>query len=311
MTGDTLAFNGGTNTESFVDGSTITGSFNGTTLTLTVGAGNPTAADFQAALQSVTFNNTSLDVSASNPGSTRTLDWTVTTVRCVQRHDPQHCRAADSAIERCFQLPAGHDVPACDADRELAPGGTSGVGTPGVGTLVSGTSGTSGIVTLGTSTSGPGTFSGTSGAGTFDPTLFGIGAGGPGYFDPDGGFGSGLDFSTTFTTASTDVPATSEAPLTLVADGSLGFGFDQKTDQNADKGNGDATPAPPEKAIAVAEKDAASPDPVPVPGRFVPADTAPVAGKVALSAQLRAAGRHGFLHDRLALLKSLRDGVRG
>ena len=70
------------------------------------------------------------------------------------------------------------------------------------------------------------------------------------------------------------------------------------------------TPAPPEKAIAVAEKDATSPDPVPVPGRFVPADTAPVAGKVALSAQLRAAGRHGFLHDRLALLKSLRDGVR-
>jgi hypothetical protein len=194
----------------------------------------------------------------------------------------------------------------------LPPGGTSGFGTPGIGTLVSGTSG---IATLGTGTSGPGTFFSTSGAGTFDPTLFGSGAGGPGYFDPGGGFGSGLDFSTTFTTASNDVPAASEAPLTLVADGSLDIGYDQKvestTDQNANKGNGDATPAPPEKAIAVAEKDAASPDPVPVPGRFVPADTAPVAGKVALSAQLRAAGRHGFLHDRLALLKSLRDGVRG
>ena len=107
----------------------------------------------------------------------------------------------------------------------------------------------------------------------------------------------------------------------------LDIGFDQKTDSGVD----DAAPAAPENAVAVAEKDSgdAGHGPLhlvadtdrpatPAAGRAVerlaPGDAVPVApaaGKLALSAQLRAAGRHGFLHDRLALLKSLHDGVRG
>ena len=313
VNGDTLSFNGGTNSESFVDGSTITGTYNSATgvLTLTAGVGNPTAADFQLALQSVTFDNTSPNVSVSNPGGTRTLDWTVATsvASSVTTHSTVVPPAAPPPKDFSSFPPGTTSPPAGTSGLNLPPGGTSSFDTPAIGTLVSGTSG---IVTLGTSTSGTGMFGfSTSGADTFDPTLFGSGAGGPGYFDPGGGFGSGLDFSTTFTTASNDAPADSEAPLTLVADSSLEIGFDQKTDSTTDKAGDDAAPTTPEKAIAVAEKDTASPDPVPPAERFVPANIAPVAGKVALSAQLRAAGRHGFLHDRLALLKSLRDGAHG
>ena len=114
----------------------------------------------------------------------------------------------------------------------------------------------------------------------------------------------------------------------LVADGALDIGFDLK----AHKGTRDGAPAAPDDAVAVADKDAGDaghgplhlvvdndrapgPDAVRAVERLVvPADAVPVApaaGKLALSAQLRAAGRHGLLHDRLALLKSLRDGVRG
>jgi hypothetical protein len=55
----------------------------------------------------------------------------------------------------------------------------------------------------------------------------------------------------------------------------------------------------------------AGPDLAAATERLVPADAAPVAGKPGLSAQLRAAGRQGLLHDRQALLKSLHDSVRG
>ena len=203
-------------------------------------------------------------------------------------------------------------------------------GTSGTGTFVSGTSDivTLGYGTSGYGTSGPGTFGFNAFAsGAFDPTIFGSGAGGPGYFDPGGGFGSGLDFSTTFTTASNDTPADSEAPLLLVADSALDIGFDPE----AHKATRDSAPAAPDDAVVVADKDAGDaghgrlhllvdndrapgPDAGRAVERLVPADAVPVvpaAGKLALSAQLRAAGRHGLLHDRLALLKSLRDGVRG
>jgi hypothetical protein len=194
----------------------------------------------------------------------------------------------------------------------LPPGSTFGTFTFGTFSSDTSGSGTSGSGTSGSGTSGAGTFGFTTfGTDTFDSSTFGTGFGGPGSFDPGGGLGSGFDFGSTFTTASNNAPADSGTPTTLVADGSFGIGFDQKTDQNADKSVDDATSAVPEKAIAVAEKDGASPDPVPAAHRFALADTAPVAGKVGLSAQLRAAGRHGFLHDRLALLKSLRDGVIG
>ena len=330
-TGDMLAFNGGANSEVFVDGSTITGSYNAATgtLTLTAGSGSPTAADFQLAAQSITFNNSS--VTASSPGSTRTLSWTVftanpneTSVTTTSTVVPTTPPSDPSTIGNASSFAPGTSPPVTSG-LSFSPGGTSGTGT-----FVSGTSGivTLGYGTSGYGTSGPGTFGFNAFTpGAFDPTIFGSGAGGPGYFDPGGGFGSGLDFSTDFTTASNDVPADSEAPITLVADGWLGIGFDRKTD----KGIGDGVPGASDDAVVVADKDsgdtghgplqlavgndrALGPDAVRAVERLVPADAVPVvpaAGKLALSAQLRAAGRHGLLHDRLALLKSLRDGVRG
>ena len=65
---DTLSFNGG-NPETFTDGGQISSSFSGGVLTL---SGNATAADYQSALDSVTFATTSEDMTP------RTLDWTVT-----------------------------------------------------------------------------------------------------------------------------------------------------------------------------------------------------------------------------------------
>ncbi len=65
--GDTLAFNNG-NAFTFTDGRQITGSFSGSTLTL---SGNATVADYQQALDAVTFGTTSAST------ATRTLDWSV------------------------------------------------------------------------------------------------------------------------------------------------------------------------------------------------------------------------------------------
>ena len=66
--GDTLSFNGGA-PETFADGDQISSSFSGGVLTL---SGDATAANYQAALDSVTFATTSTDTTP------RTLDWTVT-----------------------------------------------------------------------------------------------------------------------------------------------------------------------------------------------------------------------------------------
>jgi hypothetical protein len=67
LTGDTLSFNGGS-PKVFSDGFTITPSFSNGTLTL---SGNASPADYQAALDDVTFAATSTSTTA------RTLDWTV------------------------------------------------------------------------------------------------------------------------------------------------------------------------------------------------------------------------------------------
>ena len=67
LTGDTLSFNGGS-TFTFGDGDKIGSSFSGGTLTL---SGNATAADYQSALDSVTFITTSTNAAA------RTINWTI------------------------------------------------------------------------------------------------------------------------------------------------------------------------------------------------------------------------------------------
>ncbi|MGH7992134.1 MAG: hypothetical protein ACREDQ_01345, partial [Limisphaerales bacterium] len=67
LTGDTISYNGGSS-HVFSDGFTISSSFSGGTLTL---SGNATAADYQSALDAVTFATTSSNDTA------RTLGWTV------------------------------------------------------------------------------------------------------------------------------------------------------------------------------------------------------------------------------------------
>jgi len=68
LTGDTLSFNNGS-TFTFADGDKIGSSFSGGTLTL---RGNATAANYQSALDSVTFATTGTNATP------RTISWTVT-----------------------------------------------------------------------------------------------------------------------------------------------------------------------------------------------------------------------------------------
>ncbi|WP_246785212.1 DUF4347 domain-containing protein [Bradyrhizobium sp. S69] len=75
--GDTLTFNGGTNTETFTDGSKITATQSGGVLTLTTASGNATAADYQKALDSVTYNFAG-DPTVGGADRTRTLSYQVT-----------------------------------------------------------------------------------------------------------------------------------------------------------------------------------------------------------------------------------------
>ena len=67
LTGDTLSFNGGS-PKIFTDGFTISSSFSSGTLTL---SGNASAADYQSALDAVTFSST------SSNAAPRTLNWAV------------------------------------------------------------------------------------------------------------------------------------------------------------------------------------------------------------------------------------------
>ncbi|HEX2941257.1 MAG TPA: Hint domain-containing protein, partial [Rhodopila sp.] len=67
LSGDTLSYNGGT-AKTFTDGGSIASTFSAGTLTL---SGVASAADYQSALDSVTFTTTSGDTTA------RTLNWTV------------------------------------------------------------------------------------------------------------------------------------------------------------------------------------------------------------------------------------------
>jgi Domain of unknown function (DUF4347)/Bacterial Ig domain/Cadherin-like domain/SdrD B-like domain/Bacterial Ig-like domain len=75
--GDTLTFNGGSNTETFTDGSKITATQSGGVLTLTTASGNATAADYQKALDSVTYNSAG-DPTVGGTDHVRTLSYQVT-----------------------------------------------------------------------------------------------------------------------------------------------------------------------------------------------------------------------------------------
>jgi hypothetical protein len=73
LPGDVLAFHGGTNTETFTDGDTITGSYSGSTLALT---GVASAADYQTALASVTFSAAIESQQNLITDGSRTISWT-------------------------------------------------------------------------------------------------------------------------------------------------------------------------------------------------------------------------------------------
>ncbi|MFZ3354817.1 MAG: hypothetical protein WA268_28655, partial [Xanthobacteraceae bacterium] len=77
QSGDTLSFNNGSPTETFSDTATVTASQSGDVLTLTTTAGNATAADYQKALESVTYDFSGDPTDAGND-RTRTITWSVT-----------------------------------------------------------------------------------------------------------------------------------------------------------------------------------------------------------------------------------------
>ena len=78
LTGDVLAFNHGTNSETFAGGVTIAASYNNGTLTFGE-SGGASVADWQQALASVTFDNTGTNADNSGADPTRTLTWTLNT----------------------------------------------------------------------------------------------------------------------------------------------------------------------------------------------------------------------------------------
>ena len=77
QSGDTLSFNNGSPTQTFSDSATVSASQSGDVLTLTTTAGNATAADYQKALDSVTYSFSG-DPTNSGADPTRTITWSVT-----------------------------------------------------------------------------------------------------------------------------------------------------------------------------------------------------------------------------------------
>ena len=77
QSGDTLSFDNGSATETFSDSATVTASQSGDVLTLTTTAGNATAADYQKALDSVTYSFSG-DPTIGGTDRTRTITWSVT-----------------------------------------------------------------------------------------------------------------------------------------------------------------------------------------------------------------------------------------
>ncbi|HEY1748395.1 MAG TPA: DUF4347 domain-containing protein, partial [Xanthobacteraceae bacterium] len=77
QSGDTLGLDNGSATQTFNDNATITASQSGDALTLTTTAGNATAADYQKALDSVTYSFSG-DPTIGGTDRTRTITWSVT-----------------------------------------------------------------------------------------------------------------------------------------------------------------------------------------------------------------------------------------
>ena len=77
QSGDTLSFNNGSPTQTFSDSATVSASQSGDVLTLTTTAGNATAADYQKALDSVTYSFSG-DPTIGGTDRTRTITWSVT-----------------------------------------------------------------------------------------------------------------------------------------------------------------------------------------------------------------------------------------
>jgi hypothetical protein len=76
VSGDVLAFNNGTDSETFIDGATVTASQNGGVLTLTTTGGTATASDYQLALASVTYSSSG-DPTGRGADPVRTVTWSV------------------------------------------------------------------------------------------------------------------------------------------------------------------------------------------------------------------------------------------
>jgi hypothetical protein len=287
LSGDTLAFNNGTNIQTFSDGATITGSYNAATgiLTLTAGAG-PTASagDFQQALQSVTFAN-----SIAAATTARTLSWTLGTA------DPRQTSvAATSSISTLAPPPAANGAPSNAPQVGVAPMGSP----PGPSfALLPPLFEWSGSTSLGFVFELPPTsdfpaieFP------SFTPIFGGI----PAFFAPPLVMGkNGID--TPFPTL-TDVAATTgqqpppQAPAPNVADDPGPPPIQPTTERDPAPGERDA----PDLA------DRASVDRNGGRFDFAADEPAQPVGRLALSAQLRAAGRQGFFSERQALLGSLR-----
>jgi hypothetical protein len=304
VAGDTLAFNNGRNTKTFADGSTITGTYNANTgvLTLTAGAGPaPTTADFQQALQSVTFANATGGASAQ---STRVLSWTVGTA------DPNQT----SLVSTSRVLPPPVDTGSPGG--APPPVGPPGLFFPPTVTLTEAPAPSGGTTFTFTFTfpsfeGPPRTFSFSF---TFDS---GVGSFWNSFEWASGGMGLDFDSHTTFASFQ---PYALSAPQRAVVDLGIRPGPAKQAS---------ATPvaaARPTPALADREPDGADRGPIrlvvdndrPAAEGFVAgadrpiaSEAAPAAGKLGLSAQLRAAGRQGLLNDRQALLNSLRGGLRG
>jgi hypothetical protein len=328
--GDRLAFNNGTNTLT-VGGATITGSYDTSTgvLTLTGSAGSPTTADFQQALRSVTF------VNSAAAGIARTISWTLST------SDPRQTSVASfSSIG---------PAPPPDTGPTIAPppvGPPSGLFPPPSAPWFSGLFGDGSF----SFTLPPLFFEAFQDNLAWLSNIFSSGPDGmPNFFDFGGfsftigpygtinftlGDARSLDFQTPYSTLAeaagdrnTDVTA---VPVFAMAD-VQGAATVKAVPVAAAV---DTIPAP-ETADSASEREPAAPDRgLPPPAIEIdvsrvgaaepllaaglagamdhPAvpDAVP-AGKLGLSAQLRAAGRQGLLHDRQALLNSLHNGFGG
>jgi hypothetical protein len=290
-------------------------------LTLTAGPATPTAADFQAALRQVTFDNPLATSGSEGATAVRTLTWTLDTA------DPRQISRADTSM-------VGPPPPA-DTGPSVGPPPVpppTGLFPPTFVPLTTWFAPPPGITfTFTLPSTFDGSFLGNPG---WISSIFSSGPGGMPSFFEIGGFSFTIGPYGTISVFTTGDAQPSEVRTIDVA--AAPAASDAK----------DPVAAPPSDTL---ESETTKVAPVAVDGRqaaidrgpdatdrdfHAPAigidferlgeagllvgaldlpaepDTAPV-GKPGLSAQLRAAGRQGFLNDRQGLLNGLRDGLGG